>query len=122
MHNPTYSLSTSDHVILYVYRSLFFAINQPQSLNGHEHLFDLIGFGHPLIVLNIDSRITWLRSLKNHVAPSAFSWGAEVIFTEFAKVTESSIIRVIYKSAQDFLYSFHYYDINNDTNVKWGLN
>src|SRR5210317_741414 len=57
-HNPTYSLSSSDQVTRYVYRSFLRDMIVLQFLYSKQHLFYLIGFGLSSIILVIYPWIT----------------------------------------------------------------
>jgi hypothetical protein len=57
-HKPTYSLSSSDHVIRYIYRSFFNAMGSLQFFERQQHLLHLIRLGFSLIILDGYSRVS----------------------------------------------------------------
>ena len=55
-HKPTYSLSSSDHVTRYVYRSFFSAMTYLQFYRCRKHLLHLI---RPAFFVGISKRLGW---------------------------------------------------------------
>ena len=86
---PTYSLSSSDHVTRYVYRSFCNIVLLLQAINRLQHLPDLIGLCHSFVILNIDSWVTlpgcFINSMTTTLMPGlakeGIAYPTEVIKT-----------------------------------------
>ncbi|KAF0107661.1 MAG: hypothetical protein FD146_1695 [Anaerolineaceae bacterium] len=86
---PTYSLSSSDQVTRYVYRSFCNITLRLQAFNRFQHLFYLICLCHSFIILDIDSRVAlpgcFVDSVTTAFLPSLTKEG----IAHFAKVLET---------------------------------
>jgi len=60
-----------------------------QAFNGFQHLLDLIGFGHPLVILDIDSWISLPRCLVDAMAAASLSGLAKEEITNLAELAET---------------------------------
>ena len=80
-HNPTYSLSSSDHVTLYVYRSFFNTMIYLQFLKCQKHLLHLICFCLALIILNIYSGVSLPGCFINPMAACNLTRFSKIIIT-----------------------------------------
>lgn len=82
--SPTYSPSSSDHVTLYVYRSSFKVIINPQLLYCLKNLSYLIYLGFSPIVLNIYARVSLPRCFIYTMAGASLAGRTEILITDFA--------------------------------------
>jgi hypothetical protein len=106
-HKPTYSLSSSDHVTLYVYLSFFNAMIYLQFIKSQKHLFHLICLCFSLIILNIDSWISLPRSFIDSVTTRTFTRVAEKLITNFAQIAETNSIRILFHFGYNFINFWH---------------
>jgi hypothetical protein len=65
-----------------------------QAFNGFQHLLYLIGFGHPLVILDIDPWISLPRRLIDAMAAASLSGLAKEEITDLAEVAETDRFRV----------------------------
>jgi hypothetical protein len=65
-----------------------------QAFNGFQHLLDLICFGHPLVILDIDPWISRPGGLLDAMATAALSGLAKEEITDLAEIGETDPFRV----------------------------
>ena len=92
-HNPTYSLSSPDQVTRYVNLSFASAMVDLQFFNSQKHLFYLICLGLSFVILNINPRVTLPGCPVYIVTASLVARFTKMMFTYFAQIDESDILR-----------------------------
>src|SRR6266511_3977090 len=82
--SPTYSLSSSDQVTRYVNLSFFADMIHLQPFYCQEHLFNLICFCFPFMILNIYPWIALPRGFVNPVTAPPLARFAKIMIAYFA--------------------------------------
>lgn len=106
-HSPTCSLSSSDQVTRYVYRSIALFIISLQSVDSQQNLAYLIGFRFSSCILNIYARIARPRGFVNTVACAGLPRLSEIFVAYLAKVIEADPFRVLPHQFDDIVYRRH---------------
>ena len=111
-HKPTYSLSSSDQVTRYVYRSFFNATSDLQLFKGQKDLLYLVCLGLSFMILDINSWITSPGCFVRSMATCTFTRFPEEIFTNFAQICISDIFGVSFHLCQYIIDFCHGYIVS----------
>jgi hypothetical protein len=72
-----------------------------QAFNGFQHLLDLISFGHPLVILDIDPRISLPGCPVDSMTAASLAGLAKEDITDLAEVAETDPFRVSSHLSED---------------------
>jgi len=65
-----------------------------ESFDGLKNLTHLIRFSHTVVILDIDSRITWPGRFVDTMAAACLPWRAEIEVTYLAQITKTDALGV----------------------------
>jgi hypothetical protein len=74
-----------------------------QAFNGFQHLLDLISFGHPLVILDIDPRISLPGCPVDTMTAASLAGLAKEEVTDLAEIVKPDSFRIASYLRKDFI-------------------